>query len=158
MKSQPNQAIGIDSVNVTFFNSSKEFKIETTYYKSGKIKSEIVLFQGVMISSKEYSELGILLLEYNYNLEGEQMGSQRQYYANGKIQKEENIVNYSTIERIYEKEKIEIIVANETFKEYYENGVLKKEGVYFNGEKVGLYKEFDYNGKIKILEYYILKQ
>jgi len=143
-----------DSNNIQFLDSLKKFKIESAFYESGKIKTEKSYYCDKMVRIIYFSEDGKLLVESNYNFEGEEYGWQKEYYGTGKLKKEIFIYSYTIIEEKYQNEYFNLKVFNGPYSEYYENGVLKKEGCSVNGKNAGLYREYDSDGKIKKMEYY----
>jgi hypothetical protein len=143
-----------DSTVTLYLDSLQEFKIETAYFVSGKIKTEKTYFGDKMIRIVYFSKDGNPLIESNYNLNDDEFGWQKEYYNNGKIKKEKYIIDYTLIKEKYKNEIYTVKVFNGQYREYFENGVLQKEGYIVNGKKRGLQINYDSTGKIIKINYY----
>ena len=128
------------------------------YWDNGNIKEEGILDkhfkkQGIW---KEYNSNGELNKESNY-IDGKARGIQKIYRDNNievwdqvKSGHRANVTLYdlkynklNVVESIVNTEK------NGKYKEYYENGNLKIEGQYQNGNMKGIWKEYHKNEKLK---------
>lgn len=152
------KAIGQNNINdstlVFFLDSLKEFKIEKTFFATGKIKTEKTYYGNKMIRIIYYSKESKPLIESNYNLNEDEFGWQKEYYENGKIKKEKFIVDYTIVKEKYKKEIFNVKVFNGSYREYYDNGMLKKEGCIINGKKQGLEISYDLNSSPTSINYY----
>ena len=118
------------------------------YFEDGKLKFEGEYFKGKRIEGREYDIEGneIHILERNGNVKRIYEYFKGEYYNgkiwNGKIYNKEG------------KEEFEIRYGTGKVKEYDEDWKLKFEGEYFNGERNGKGKEYNYNkfGESSIFE------
>ena len=115
-------------------NGKKQGEWKTYYVATGRICTIEHYFNDSLHGpSVTFNTNGNLYTKANYNM-GQLVDSFIHYYPNG-------LPNYQTWYDSSGKEQGE-------FKLYYENGRLKQMGHHKDGNKVGLWKEFDENGKI----------
>lgn len=105
---------------------------ETTWYESGKIKSEVVYEQGLpQGKAVSYYEDGTKASETPF-VGGEKEGEEMEWFPDGKMRK---LITYSKGNR------------NGLYKEWYENGNPKKQDSYVDNVLDGICMTFHDNGK-----------
>lgn len=113
----------------------------SSFNKDGKLQTKEFYNEGKLMNSQEFNENGILVETSNYKYEEGKPESFKkvhtfEFYENGDL-KSENITE--------ENNETEI----EDYKEYYKNGFLKIEKYTINGNKNKIYREYFENGNVK---------
>ena len=118
----------------------------TEFYSNKKKKFQGEYLNGIKINGTGYDKLGNIIYKIDYKNVTERYKNQRPIF-NGKYYngKKWNGIGYD----INGNEVYEIKYGRGFVKEYYDDGVLKFEGEYFNGERNGKGKKYDYEQEIK---------
>lgn len=134
---------------------------QSSYHDNGKLQFEFFYTEGKISYTKEYNRNEELILELNLKNEKCVTGKE---YKNGEIIYEgeyvsrEKIEKKPTISNIIDREMAKLF-GNISFKselgrwtgkgkEFYDNGNLKYDGEYFQGEKNGIGKEYNEEGQL----------
>ena len=139
-----------------------EPRLYVSYFESAQKKIEIHFFGNGDKSRKwEYNELG-------------ELDKITRYYEHPKharvLKKDEEIIKVSNVlnnqikimkihaENNSQQLESEVFYKNNkldgTHKEYYENGILRREKIYNNGSKIGIWKSYYDDGKVSTIESY----
>lgn len=141
----------------TILTDSVKIKKTLEYYENGKVKRELLFCDTILFKSMEWFENGNIKQEINYSKSKwlEQEGVEKQFYENGKIQKEGFVFGVSFIKDTTANESISLKILNGYWSYYYENGNIDTEFSILNGYKNGLYKEYYTNGNRKFFGFYL---
>lgn len=127
----------------------------TGYYENGQIEDSNFYYQGDPVGLwKSYYEDGTLHTQTSY-LEGKAHGRKEFYGPSGKLQlirfyDHGTLIGYSYNDK-NGAELPMIPIVNETAKiiAYYDNGRISREFEYINGQQIGTYKTYYYEGQLK---------
>jgi antitoxin component YwqK of YwqJK toxin-antitoxin module len=116
------------------------------YFADGKLKSNVVYNNGLVVSEKDFTETGKLTYLEKSNSRKNYLLAKVSYYENGNIEFDTKLVNKKHNEYFH--------------KQYYENGLLQEEGILVfksslnDFEKKGVWKVYNEKGEESTVAYF----